>query len=410
MKDTILILTGGGPAPGINTVIGTIAKCFIAHDYRVLGLHGGYKGLFGGEPDFEEIDFFLADMIFNRGGSYLRMSRYKPTDDDFENFNVEFFREKGIKLLVTIGGDDTATTADRVSRYLEERGLPIHNIHVPKTIDNDLPLPMNTPTFGFNSAKAEAAHIASTVCEDAKSSGNWFVISSMGRTAGHLALGIGASCHIPMIVIPEMFNKTQITLDKIIRLCISCIVKRRLSGQDYGAIIISEGVFHSFTKEEISQCGLHLSVDSHGHIELGKAPKAELFNGVLENKLAELKLGVRTRPIEIGYSTRCQDPIAYDLLYCTQLGCGVYDLFKQGYTGCMVYVDALGETRPIFLHDVIDPVTGKIPPRLVDINGDMAQSIITHLLSFITPADYEAASKYLPDPEHYDFYKILEWK
>ena len=76
----------------------------------------------------------------------------------------------------------------------------------------------------------------------------------------------------------------------------------------------------------------------------------------------------------------------------------------------MVYVDALGETRPIFLHDVIDPVTGKIPPRLVDINGDMAQSIITHLLSFITPADYEAASKYLPDPEHYDFYKILEWK
>ena len=59
MKDSILILTGGGPAPGINTVIGTIAKCFIAHGYRVLGLHGGYKGLFGGEPNFEEIDFFL---------------------------------------------------------------------------------------------------------------------------------------------------------------------------------------------------------------------------------------------------------------------------------------------------------------------------------------------------------------
>ena len=130
---------------------------------------------------------------------------------------------------------------------------------------------------------------------------------------------------------------------------------------------------------------------------------------MLENKIAELSLGVRTRPIEVGYSIRCQDPIAYDLLYCTQLGCGVYDLFKQGYTGCMVYVDAMGETRPIFLHDVIDPVTGKIPPRMVDINGDMAQSIITHLLSFITPADYEKARKYLPDPENYDFYKILEW-
>ena len=91
MKKSIVILTGGGPAPGMNTVVGSIAKTFIQNDYRVLGLHGGYKGLFSPDPKYCELDFLLADSIFNRGGSYLMMSRYKPTDIDFkENFNLSF--------------------------------------------------------------------------------------------------------------------------------------------------------------------------------------------------------------------------------------------------------------------------------------------------------------------------------
>ena len=188
MKDSIIILCGGGPAPGMNPVVFSVAKTFLTNGYRVIGLHEGYTGLFRKEARTEDIDFFKADAYFNRGGSYLQMSRFKPTNEDFEqNFNLALFQDNNVKLLVTVGGDDTASTANRIAKFLEAKNYPIHNIHVPKTIDDDLPLPHNAPTFGFNSAKDEGAHIARTVYEDARTSGNWLLISAMGRSAGHLA-------------------------------------------------------------------------------------------------------------------------------------------------------------------------------------------------------------------------------
>ena len=411
MKDSIIILCGGGPAPGMNTVVCSVAKTFLSNGYRVIGLHGGYSGLFNQNPRTEEIDFFKADAYFNRGGSYLQMSRFKPTDEDFEkNFNLGLFKDNNIKLLVTVGGDDTASTANRIAKFLEAKKYPIHNIHVPKTIDNDLPLPGNAPTFGFNSAKDEGAHLARTVYEDARTSGNWLLISAMGRSAGHLALGIGEATHCPMTIIPEMFNKTEITVDKIVKLSVSAIIKRKLRGIAYGGIIVSEGVFHMLSDEQLEATGIKFTYDDHGHPELGKISKAQLFNDMLEIKLKELGLKIKTRPVEIGYDIRCQQPIAYDLFYCSQLGAGVYELFERGETGCMVFVDQEGTIRPLYLEELQDPETGKIPPRLVNIEGDEAQIVYKHLLNYITPHDYEAARQYLPNPEEYDFYKILNWE
>ena len=163
MKDAVIILCGGGPAPGMNSVSMSVAKTFLAKGFRVIGLHKGYSGLFCKNAQIEDLTFATADRYFNRGGSYLQMSRFKPTDADFENnFNLDLFKDNNIKLLVTIGGDDTASTANRISKFLAAKGYPIANIHCPMTIDNDLPLPANAPTFGYNSAKNEGAHIART--------------------------------------------------------------------------------------------------------------------------------------------------------------------------------------------------------------------------------------------------------
>lgn len=160
-NEAIAILTGGGPAPGMNTVVGSVAKTFLQKGYSVIGLHKGFTGLFREAPATENITFLKADEIFNLAGSFLRMSRFKPSDEDFEKrFNWQFFTENNIKLLVTIGGDDTASTANRVAKFLEEKRHPIANIHVPKTIDNDLPLPDCAPTFGYESAKDKGAVIA----------------------------------------------------------------------------------------------------------------------------------------------------------------------------------------------------------------------------------------------------------
>ena len=150
MQKSVAIICAGGPAPGINTVISTVAKVFLKDDYRVLGVQYGYQGLLADEPQIKEFNFIHVDRIFSRGGSTLIMSRFKPKDSDF---NTTFFEKHNVKLLVTIGGDDTASTANRLTKFLKSKGLEISNIHVPKTIDNDLPLPGRNPTFGFHSAK-----------------------------------------------------------------------------------------------------------------------------------------------------------------------------------------------------------------------------------------------------------------
>lgn len=338
------------------------------------------------------------------------MSRYKPTQVDFdENFNLDFFVDNNIQLLVTVGGDDTASTANRVAKFLSEKNYKISNIHVPKTIDNDLPLPDEAPTFGYQSASAEGTRIASTVYEDAKTSANWFVVSAMGRSAGHLAFSIGTASHYPMIIIPEMFNKTTITLEKIIKLTISAIVKRNILGIPYGAVMISEGVFHELSDDELKKSGVTFSYDDHGHPELGKVSKAHIFSEMLENAMKELKLKAKVRPVEIGYEVRCQTPIAFDLVYCSNLGIGVYELFSKGETGCLVFVNSKGDTVPLYLKDLQDPSTGKIPPRRVNIDSGKIQSVFNNLLHYITPDDYEAAKAYLANPQAYDFMKILNW-
>lgn len=410
MKNSVAILTGGGPAPGMNTVIASVAKTFLRDGYRVIGLHGGYSSLFTETPRMLDIDFLMADDIFNKGGSMLKMSRFKPSDEDFEKrFNLSLFQDNNIKLLVTVGGDDTASTANRISAFLSKKNYPISNIHVPKTIDNDLPLPNSSPTFGYNSAKAQGTVIGTAVMEDARTSENWFVVSAMGRSAGHLALGIAGACHYPMVIIPEFFNKTTITLDKIIRLVISSIIKRKIMGINYGAAMISEGVFHSLSDDELKKTGVNFTYDDHGHPELGKVSKAHIFNNMLEQVNKEIGLKVKSRPVEIGYEIRCHTPIAYDLTYCSLLGMGVYKLFKDGHTGCMVYVDHVGNISPLFLKDIQDPTTGKIPPRLVNITTNKVQSYIEDIMDYITPADYEEAKKYVANPEEYDFMKILNW-
>jgi len=405
MKKSIVILAGGGPAPGINTVTASVAKVFLKDGYRVIGLHEGYKGLFAHKPSIIEFDFAICDKIMNQGGSLLIMSRHKPKDNEFK---TDFFVKNNVKLLVTIGGDDTASTANRISKFLAENNISIQNIHVPKTIDNDLPLPEGSPTFGYQTAKETGVKIATTVYEDARTSGNWFVVSAMGREAGHLAFGIGAACHYPMIIIPEMFNESRVSFDRIINLVISSIIKRKILGINYGAAIISEGVFHFMTNSEIEATNLSFTYDDHGHPELGNVSKAHIFNMLLQRRLKELNINVKSRPVELGYELRCVTPTAFDLLYCSLLGIGVKQLFEQGKTGCMVTSDPKGDIAPLYLKDVEDK-NGKVKPRLVDINCQKSELVFRNNLHYIREEDYDKAKQFVDNPENYDFNKILNW-
>lgn len=404
MQQSVAIICAGGPAPGINTVISTVAKVFLKKGYRVLGVHHGYYGLFSENAEIKEFDFHHADRIFSRGGSTLIMSRFKPKDDEFK---THFFEKHNVKLLVTIGGDDTASTANRLAKFLKVKGLDIANIHVPKTIDNDLPLPGRNPTFGFHSAKDEGVKIGNTLYEDARTTESWFLMSSMGRSAGHLAFGIGTACHFPMIIIPEMFDQVAPSMDKIIQLMVSTIVKRQIQGIHYGVIIISEGVFHALSEEEIAKAGIQFTYDAHGHPELGNVSKANAFNILLQKELKRLGINVKSRPNDAGYELRCCRPIGFDLTLCTLLGIGVKKLYEEGLSGCIVSADAVGNISPIYLSDHEDE-HGKVIPRLVNMDSEIAKLCFQNL-DFITSSDYEKATALLEHPEDYDFYQILNW-
>lgn len=404
MRKSIVIICGGGPAPGINNVISTTARVFLKNNYRVLGIHDGFKGLLSANPDAVEINFEFAERIFSSGGSALRMSRFKPKTEDF---SARFFKEHNVHLLVTIGGDDTASSAARLADYLHSQSVEVKSIHVPKTIDNDLPLPKGIPTFGFQTAKETGVVLANTVYEDARTSQNWFVMCAMGREAGHLALEIAAACHFPMIIIPEMFHKTTITVDKIVRLVVSSIVKRRLMGIRYGVAMIGEGVFHFLQKADLDSTGIQFEYDAHGHPELNQLSKAHIFNQLVNRKTKELQLDQKCRPVELGYSMRCARPIGFDLNYTSLLGRGVYTLFEQGHTKCMVSQTPDGEVIPLFLDDLRDE-TGRIRTRLVDMESEQVKSVLA-MLHFLRQDDLEAASKLLPNPEEYLFDRILGW-
>lgn len=400
---TVAILCGGGPAPGINTVVATVTKVFLRAGYRVIGIHEGYKGLFSETPEIEELTYEKAEKIFSRGGSAIKMSRFKPKNEDF---NAGLFIREHIGLIVTIGGDDTASTANRLTKYLAEHNIEVRNIHVPKTIDNDLPLPEGVPTFGFSSAKEMGVNIGKIIQTEAATTQNWYLLMSMGREAGHLAFEIGKGIQASMIVIPEMFSHTQITVDKVVRLIVSSMVKRRLLGQKAGVAVVSEGIFHYLKEEDIADSGIVFDYDAHGHPELSDVSKAHIINKILRNRLKTLDLNIISRPVEVGYSLRCVDPSAFDLTYCASLGLGVKKLYDEGHTGCMVAMNLEEEIIPVYLKDVEDE-SGKIRPRLVNIEKEPVRSTLAGNMYYLTPADREAAKAFLTDPEAYEYTKIL---
>src|SRR5207248_4825186 len=112
-------------------------------------------------------------------------------------------RRLNVSMLVTVGGDDTAYSGSQV--YLRAGGA-VRVAHVPKTIDNDLPLPPSTPTFGFETARHIGVSIVRNLAEDARTTARWYLIVCMGRAAGHLALGIGKAAAATNIIIPEEFK------------------------------------------------------------------------------------------------------------------------------------------------------------------------------------------------------------
>ncbi|MCP3860126.1 MAG: 6-phosphofructokinase [Phycisphaeraceae bacterium] len=360
------ILAGGGPAPGINAVIAAATIRARLEGLPVFGLMDGFSKLMVGDPDaIRPLEIEDVSRMHYRGGSMLGIARANPTrrEEDLERV-IASLEARGIDKLVTIGGDDTAYSAYRVSERAKGR---IAVAHVPKTIDNDLDLPPEIDTFGYQTARAVGVDIVRNLMTDAKTTRRWYVVIAMGRTAGHLALGIGKAAGATLTIVPEEFRGETVPLSMLVDTLVGAIIKRRLDGRDDGVAVIAEGAALSVDPEDLNQLGV-IERDAHGHVRLAELDFGRELKRLVRTELEKLGIDCTLVEKNIGYELRCADPVPADLEYCRDLGYAAAKFLIEGGSGALVSMQG-GRFVPVPLEEMLDSRTNRMQVRLVDIES-----------------------------------------
>jgi 6-phosphofructokinase len=307
-NNRIGILVGGGPAPGINGVIYAATMEAFKNNREVIGIYDGFKHLMAGEVVGIPLWPETVAYIHQEGGSILHTARANPTKSAEALCKcVTALLDAGITSLVSIGGDDTAFSASRVARYAQETmGVRLNSAHVPKTIDNDLPLPEDTPTFGFETARALGAQLTMNLKRDAANNLHWFLVMTMGRKAGHLALGIGTSAVATLTLIPEEWAGREIRLQEVVDILATSVLMRMLDHKPYGVAILAEGLLENLAHEDLEALD-HVERDEHGHIHLAEVNFLDILKRNLDRDLGRME--VHMRFVKHVMDTSCAAPL-----------------------------------------------------------------------------------------------------
>src|SRR5579885_2208206 len=299
----LAILVGGGPAPGINSVIASATIEAVNCGLRVVGLRDGFRWLVEGDAS-HVVELGIRDVcrIHFTGGSILRTSRTNPARDEHGVARALAALEQiGARYLLCIGGDDTTYGAARIA---EASAGQIGVATVPKTIDNDLPLPDNAPTFGFETARAVGTGIVESLMEDARTTGRWYLAISMGRKSGALALGMCKSAGATLAVVPEEFLVTPLELGMVVDTIVGAIIKRRAWGRDDGVALVAEGIAERLEPGVLERLA-ESERDAYGHVHLADVPIGSVLRDQITKTLAEVGVNATVVSKDIGYELRC---------------------------------------------------------------------------------------------------------
>ncbi len=370
---TLAILVGGGPAPGINAVIAAASIEARNHGLRVLGCYDGFRWLLEGDAQHVvELGINDVSRIHFDGGSILRTSRANPTRTrDGVARVADTLHRLEVDHLITIGGDDTAFAASRLAPATP--GLTV--AHVPKTIDNDLPLPSDIVTFGFTTACNLGKDLVHNLMQDAATMERWYFVTVMGRHAGHLALGIGGSAAATLTLIAEEFRDSPISLDRVADVLEGAIIKRRVQGREHGVAILSEGLAEKIDPATFGE----VERDAYGNVRLTELELGRLLKERVTASLHARGVEVTIVAKELGYELRCAPPGAHDIQYCRSLGYWATRFLLEGGSNAMVTIQA-GRLVPIPFGLMMDARTGKIRVRYVDVESEMYQTLAAYMI------------------------------
>ena len=364
----LAIVAAGGPAPGINSVIGAATIRANLSGVQVLGIQDGFKWL--AEGDISHVTPLTIEdtsRIHFRGGSHIGISRANPTrSPEHLRRTIEALERLDVGMLITIGGDGTAALAQLISE--QTRGK-IRVIHVPKTIDNDIDLPYDVSTFGFQTARHVGVEIVKNLMVDAKTTSRWYFVIAQGRKAGHLALGIGKAVGATNTIIPEEFPKgSPVPLSHVADILAGSVIKRLGYGRQDGIVLLAEGLADCIDPNDLAK-HTDLPRDHMGNIHVAQINLGEVLEKVVEARLTGLGIKATLISKYIGYEVRCADPIPLDMDYTRDLGHAAARYIIEGGTEAMVSI-INGRFHPISFQEMKDPSTGRPRVRMVDIESD----------------------------------------
>jgi ATP-dependent phosphofructokinase / diphosphate-dependent phosphofructokinase len=310
------------------------------------------------------LDIPHVSRLHFRGGSCIGTSRANPTKNPaLLERAIESLVRLEVTHLLTIGGDDTAHSALKLERQAAGR---LKVVHVPKTIDNDLDLPAYVDTFGFQTARHLGVEIVKNLLVDALTTGRWYLAIAMGRSAGHLALGIGKAAGATLTLIPEEFSRPPIQLKRVVDTLVGAILKRLSNGRRDGVAVLAEGLALSIAPEDLAAELSGADLDAHGHVRLAEVDLGELLKKRVRARLDELGVKITLAAKDIGYELRCADPIPFDMEYTRDLGYCAAKYLLSGGTAAMVSMQA-GNFVAIPFPQILDPETGRARIRRVDV-------------------------------------------
>jgi len=379
------ILVGGGPAPGINSVIGAATIRAAVEGIEVIGVRDGFKWIMDGDiTRVKELTIKNVSRIHFRGGSFIGIARANPTLDEklLENTVTSLLR-LNVDKLITVGGDDTAYSALKVNEMAAGR---ISVVHVPKTIDNDLDLPHGIPTFGFQTARHIGVEVVKNLMVDAQTTSRWYFVISMGRKAGHLALGIGKATGSTLTLIPEEFPGDEIKLSHIVDVLVGAIIKRLSYGRTDGVAIIAEGLVERLSVADLENLN-DIERDAHDNLRIAEVNFGEILKMKVQEKLKEFNIKTTIVSKDIGYELRCADPIPFDMEYTRDLGFSAAQFLLNGGSGAMISIQG-GRFVPLYFKDILDPKTNRTRVRMVDPSSE-AFYIARRYMLRLNQADFD---------------------
>jgi 6-phosphofructokinase 1 len=240
------------------------------------------------------------------------------------------------------------------------------------------------------------------LAEDARTTSRWYIIISMGRAAGHLALGIGKAAAATLVIIPEEFHKRQVSVDEVCDIIIGSIIKRLAEGSQNGIVILAEGLIEAMGEQglikalpagQLERFG-KIVRDDHGHLRLGEIEFGRLMKELLNVRLE--KLGVKMTFIDkdLGYELRCADPIPFDAEYTRDLGYGAVKFLlspeAEKYGAIISFVD--GKMNPLPFDKMLDPKTGRMQNRKVNVDGEAFECACAYMIR-LERKDFENAKQ-----------------